>query len=110
MGFGDVLDDSTFAMYGNLSPYNSASYIAPRNINSRLGEGTTTTRTVKLWFARFASENTDFEEKPRSGRPHTVGSAILDAVKENPEINTRGLAGPRLQKSAGSMDPSQLNS
>ncbi|KAK6736318.1 hypothetical protein RB195_019162 [Necator americanus] len=30
-GFGDVLDDSTyfqFAMYGNLSPYNSAGYIA----------------------------------------------------------------------------------
>ncbi|KAK6728173.1 hypothetical protein RB195_005682 [Necator americanus] len=35
----------------------------------RLGESTSTTRTVNCWFARFASGDTDFIDKPRSGRP-----------------------------------------
>ncbi|KAK6753857.1 hypothetical protein RB195_013068 [Necator americanus] len=44
-------------------------------------------------LARFASGDTDFEDKPRSGRPHTVeNSAILDVVKEDPEVNARSLA------------------
>ncbi|KAK6763733.1 hypothetical protein RB195_024168 [Necator americanus] len=65
---------------------------AAGNLNSRLGEGTTTINTVKHWFARFTSEDTDFEDKPRPERLHIVeDSAILDAVKEDPEINTRSL-------------------
>ncbi|KAK6762383.1 hypothetical protein RB195_023193 [Necator americanus] len=60
-----------------------------RSISSRLGEGTTAIRIVKRWFA---NGDTDFEDKPRSGRSHSVGvedSAILDAVKKDPVINTR---------------------
>ncbi|KAK6736043.1 hypothetical protein RB195_018989 [Necator americanus] len=64
-----------------------------RNINGRLGEGTTTIRTVKRWIARFASGDIDFEDKPQSGRLYTVeDSAIFDDVKEDPEIDTRSLA------------------
>ena len=64
-----------------------------QNINSTLGEGTTSLSTVKRWFARFEEGDTNFEDKPRSGRPHTVDDiAILDAVKEDPELSTRSLA------------------
>ncbi|KAK6745554.1 hypothetical protein RB195_011962 [Necator americanus] len=41
-------------------------------INSRSDKGTATIRTIKRWFARFASGNTDFEDKPRSEPPPTL--------------------------------------
>ncbi|KAK6764874.1 hypothetical protein RB195_024988 [Necator americanus] len=67
--------------------------VAARNINSRLGEDTTAIKTDKRWFARFASGETNFENKPRSGRLNTVeDSTILEAVKEDTEINTHSLA------------------
>ena len=64
-----------------------------RNINNALGEDTTSISTVKRCFARFEGGDTDFEEKPRSGRPLKVeDSLILGAVKEDPEVSTRSLA------------------
>ena len=64
-----------------------------RNINSVWGEDTTSIATVHRWFARFKEGDTDFEDKPRSGRPLAVDdSVILDTVKEDPEVNTRSLA------------------
>ncbi|EYC01128.1 hypothetical protein Y032_0110g180 [Ancylostoma ceylanicum] len=64
-----------------------------RNINSALGEDTTLTSTVKRCFAHFKEGDTDFKDKPRSGRPYTVeDSSTLDAVKGDLEVSTRSLA------------------
>ncbi|EYB94856.1 hypothetical protein Y032_0166g55 [Ancylostoma ceylanicum] len=40
-----------------------------RNINSALGEDTTSISTVKRCFARFREGYTDFKDKLRSGSP-----------------------------------------
>ncbi|XGW34700.1 hypothetical protein V3C99_018587 [Haemonchus contortus] len=39
------------------------------NINSAMGEDTTSNATAHRWFARFKEGNTGFEDKARSGPP-----------------------------------------
>ncbi|EYC32013.1 hypothetical protein Y032_0003g1353 [Ancylostoma ceylanicum] len=67
-----------------------------RNINSALGEDTTSISTVERCFVRFREGDTDFKDKPRMGRPHTVedleDSSILDVVKGDLEVSTCNLA------------------
>ena len=63
------------------------------NINAVFGEKSVNYSTVHRWFTRFEEGDTDFEDKPRSGRPTTVeDSTILEVIKENPEASVRELA------------------
>lgn len=58
----------------------------------RIGGMTTTINTVNRDLVRFTKGDTDFECKPRSGRPQAVkDSAFLDAVKKDPEAATWSL-------------------
>lgn len=66
---------------------------AVRNVNSALGEDTTTVEAVNRWFTRFTKEDTDFEDKHRSERLQAMeDAAVLDTVKEDPKANTRRIA------------------
>ncbi|VDO22476.1 unnamed protein product [Haemonchus placei] len=51
------------------------------NINSALGENTTSIAIIRRWFIRFKEGDTGFEDKPRSERPLAIDdSVILDTV------------------------------
>ena len=66
---------------------------AVRNTNSVWREGHHFHRYGPSPFARFKDGDTDFEDKPYSGRSLAVNdSVILDTVREDQEVNTRGLA------------------
>jgi hypothetical protein len=50
-------------------------------------------QTVLNWFKRFSSEDNDFEDKVRSGRPSELDDeALQQLVESDPRLTTREMA------------------
>lgn len=65
-----------------------------RRINAAFGEGTTSERSARDWFARFRKGDENLEDAPRSGRPSEVDDdRLLQLVEDDPRQTTRELAG-----------------
>ena len=78
--------------------------VTVRNINSVWEEDTTSTAEIRLRFACFEEGDTEFGDKPWSGRPLAVDdSVILDTIKRIQKLTSavlrRDLDVPDLQSS-----------
>ncbi|KAK6736416.1 hypothetical protein RB195_019226 [Necator americanus] len=63
---------------------------ASRNLSTAFGLDCSCERRVELWFKKFASSDSDLEEKP--GRTSSLDNEDLErALEANPETNTRTL-------------------
>lgn len=64
-----------------------------QRINEAFGEDTVAGRTVREWFSRFRTGDTNLEDKPRSGRPSDFDNDRLrQLVQADPQITTREIA------------------
>lgn len=66
---------------------------AARNICKAFGEGSVNERTIRRWFAKFSTGDTDLENQPR-GRPPTVieNDDLKHTVEGNPYQTVRELS------------------
>ncbi len=66
---------------------------AARQICEVYWPGKVTDRTARNWFSKFRKDETNLEDKPRSGRPNEVDChVVLSVIEDNPSMISRMLA------------------
>ncbi|XP_025154763.1 histone-lysine N-methyltransferase SETMAR-like [Harpegnathos saltator] len=66
---------------------------ATRNINTAFGEGSVSDRTIRRWFEKFRSGDTNLDNLPRGHAPSVIDDNVLkDVVEADSRLSVRDIA------------------